>query len=91
MNASLFRQELYAWILRSFKSLSKEESDERFEDGDEDEDGFVSWREYAAEEFDLDELEMDPTDPNYEEVVGKFELEIIKQIVLSLIVAAIPI
>jgi len=70
---SIERQELYAWILRSFKSLSKEESDERFEDGDEDEDGFVSWREYAAEEFDLDELEMDPSDPNYEEELQLME------------------
>ena len=31
----------------------------------------MSWKEYAAEEFDLDELEMDPTDPNYEEVSSK--------------------
>ena len=63
----IFRQELYAWILRSFKSLSKEESDERFDDSDENEDGFVSWKEYAAEEFDLDELEKDTSDPMYEE------------------------
>ena len=58
---------MYAWILRSFKSLSKEESDERFDDSDENEDGFVSWKEYAAEEFDLDELEKDTSDPMYEE------------------------
>jgi len=70
---SIERQELYAWILRSFKSLSKEESDERFDDSDENEDGFVSWREYAAEEFDLDDLEKDLTDPMYEEELQLME------------------
>jgi Ca2+-binding EF-hand superfamily protein len=70
---SIERQELYAWILRSFKSLSKEESDERFNDSDSDEDGFVTWKEYAAEEFDLDELEVDPTDPMYEEELQLME------------------
>ena len=42
------RQELYAWILRSFTSLSKEESDERFGDCDENEDGLVTWEEYKV-------------------------------------------
>jgi len=70
---SIERQELYAWILRSFKSLSKEESDERFDDSDENEDGFVSWKEYAAEEFDLDELEKDTSDPMYEEELQLME------------------
>ena len=48
--------------------MSKEESDERFEDSDENDDGFITWKEYTSEEFDLDELEADPTDPMYEEV-----------------------
>jgi Ca2+-binding EF-hand superfamily protein len=42
------RNELYSWILRSFKSLSKEESDERFEDCDDNEDGKVTWDEYKV-------------------------------------------
>ena len=66
-----FRKELYAWILRSFKSLSQEESDERFDDSDENEDAFVTWKEYATEEFDLelDDQDFDPNDPMYEEVI----------------------
>jgi hypothetical protein len=51
------KKELHAWILRSFKSLSKEESEERFDDGDEDGDGFVSWLEYRRVEFDFDDDE----------------------------------
>ena len=43
--------------MRSFKSLSKEESEERFDDGDEDGDGFVSWLEYRRVEFDFDDDE----------------------------------
>jgi Ca2+-binding EF-hand superfamily protein len=42
------RNELYSWILRSFTSLSKEESDERFQDCDENEDGKVTWDEYQV-------------------------------------------
>jgi hypothetical protein len=44
----MFRNELYSWILRSFTSLSKEESDERFHDCDENEDGKVTWDEYQV-------------------------------------------
>ena len=53
------RKELYAWILRSFKSLSKEDSDDRFEDCDENDDGKVSWEEYKAEEYDFGEGKID--------------------------------
>lgn len=40
------RHELKAWIIRSFKSLSEEDAQERFEDMDEDENKKVTWREY---------------------------------------------
>ena len=47
-----------AWILRSFRMLSQEESTERFDDNNEDDDDFVTWDEYKANEFeDLDEIE----------------------------------
>jgi len=49
------KNELYAWILRSFKSLSEEDSVDRFEDADEDDNGFVSWEEYKADEYDFDD------------------------------------
>lgn len=63
-----FRNELYSWILRSFKSLSEEDSNDRFEDADEDEDGFVSWDEYKAEEYDFgDGDEFDMSDPDMAE------------------------
>ena len=45
------RQELYSWILRSFRALSQEESGERFADADTNEDGKVTWSEYVFEEF----------------------------------------
>ena len=61
------RNELYAWILRSFKALSKEDSDERFEDTDEDEDGFVSWNEYKNDEFDFGDGDIDMEDDEIEE------------------------
>jgi len=45
------RKELHAWILRSFKMLSEEESQDRFEDSDENEDGVVTWSEYIADSY----------------------------------------
>ena len=51
------RGELHAWILRSFKTLSQEESEERFEDNDENDDGIITWDEYKSSEFDLDDDE----------------------------------
>ncbi|XP_067006847.2 reticulocalbin-2 [Anabrus simplex] len=45
------RNELHAWIVRSFKMLSKEESHDRFEDADENEDGIVTWSEYVADAY----------------------------------------
>jgi hypothetical protein len=43
--------ELKAWIMRSFKMLSEEESKERFQEVDANEDGLVSWPEYVEETF----------------------------------------
>jgi len=61
---SVDRNELYAWILRSFKALSQEDSDDRFEDADGDEDGFVTWDEYYEDEYDFgDEKNPDLSDP----------------------------
>jgi len=58
------RNELYAWILRSFKALSQEDSDDRFEDADGDEDGFVTWEEYFDDEYDFGDVENpDLSDP----------------------------
>lgn len=45
------RSELHAWIMRSFKMLSEEEAGDRFEDADEDSNGFVTWLEYAKNSF----------------------------------------
>ncbi|XP_046990151.1 reticulocalbin-2 [Schistocerca americana] len=47
------RNELHAWIIRSFKMLSEEDANDRFEDADENEDGKVTWAEYAADSFGL--------------------------------------
>ncbi|XP_023324145.1 reticulocalbin-2 [Eurytemora carolleeae] len=67
LDQSVDRKELYAWILRSFKSLSKEDSDDRFEDCDENEDGKVSWEEYKTEEYDFGEGEINLSDPDIAE------------------------
>ncbi len=51
------RRELEQWILRSFRSLAEEESAERMTDADANGDGFVTWKEYRDEEFDIDDDE----------------------------------
>ncbi|CRL00481.1 CLUMA_CG013742, isoform B [Clunio marinus] len=48
------RHELKAWILRSFKKLSEEEAEDRFEDLDEDNDDKISWGEYVKDVYGLD-------------------------------------
>ncbi|XP_031344194.1 reticulocalbin-2-like [Photinus pyralis] len=48
------RKELKAWILRSFKMLSKEEADEHLEDADDNGDGKVSWAEYLTDSYGSD-------------------------------------
>jgi len=40
-DGSVDRKELFSWILRSFKSLSEEESRDRFKDTDEDNVRFI--------------------------------------------------
>ncbi|KAI4464736.1 reticulocalbin [Holotrichia oblita] len=49
------RQELRAWILRSFRMLTKEEADERLQDVDTNNDGRVTWEEYVADTYGLGE------------------------------------
>lgn len=52
------RNELQAWIIRSFRMLAQEASTERFSDNNENADEFVTWEEYKKNEFeDLDENE----------------------------------
>ncbi|XP_012275235.1 reticulocalbin-2 isoform X2 [Orussus abietinus] len=56
-NKLIERNELKAWILRSFDMLSAEESRDRLDDADTDEDGKVTW-----EEILLDTYGSDPED-----------------------------
>jgi len=44
--------ELHQWILRSFRAMSQEESDERFDENDLDHDDFVDWDEHKENEYD---------------------------------------
>merc|ERR1719378_965389 len=73
MDESVDRNELYSWILRSFKSLSEEDSNDRFEDADENEDGFVSWDEYKSEEYDFGEDDFDMNDPDMADEIKMME------------------
>ncbi|KAL7633277.1 UNVERIFIED_CONTAM: hypothetical protein RMT77_016382 [Armadillidium vulgare] len=45
------RKELHSWILRSFRMLSEEESEERMDEIDENSDGVVTWEEYISETY----------------------------------------
>ena len=47
--------------------MSEEDSNDRFDDSDEDEDGFVTWEEYKAEEYDFGDGEIDLSDPDMAE------------------------
>lgn len=51
------RNELRAWIIRSFKMLSEEEAKDRLEDADENNDGIVTWQEYLADTYGIDSTE----------------------------------
>ncbi len=53
-NGIIEHGELKAWIVRSFKMLSQEESKQRLEEVDENEDGRVTWKEYVQETFGID-------------------------------------
>lgn len=46
--------ELKQWIIRSFKSLSEEESKEKYSEVDLDKNGEVTWDEYKAETYGLE-------------------------------------
>lgn len=48
------RNELKAWIIRSFRMLSEEEASEKLEDADEDNDGRISWSEYLSDTYGVD-------------------------------------
>lgn len=48
------RNELKAWILRSFRMLSEEEATEKLEDADENQDGRLSWTEYLSDTYGVD-------------------------------------
>lgn len=60
LNADKFidRNELKAWILRSFDMLSTEESQDRLEDVDVDNDGTVSWTEILQDTYGADPEEI---------------------------------
>lgn len=49
------RHELKAWILRSFKKLSEEEAEDRFDDLDENNDEKISWSEYIKDVYGMDQ------------------------------------
>ncbi|EAT36886.1 AAEL011076-PA [Aedes aegypti] len=65
------RHELKAWILRSFKSLLEEEAADRFEDIDQNNDEVITWEEYYADTYGMDNEDEDAEkmelDPNKEE------------------------
>lgn len=52
--------ELKRWILRSFRSLSEEESREKLLESDQDGDGAVTWAEYLAETYGVDDEDEAP-------------------------------
>ncbi|KAI4498191.1 hypothetical protein M0802_006677 [Mischocyttarus mexicanus] len=64
------RNELKAWILRSFSMLSDEESQDRMEDTDSDEDGKVSWDEILQDIYGSD-----PQDLAYDEQLISYDKE----------------
>merc|ERR1711874_928407 len=64
LDGKIDKNELTAWILRSFRMPSQEESTERFDDNNEDGDDFVSWEEYKANEFEDLEDEDDGETPD---------------------------
>lgn len=48
------RHELKAWILKSFKKLSEEEAEDRFDDLDENSDEKLSWAEYVKDVYGME-------------------------------------
>lgn len=67
------KHELKAHILRSFKSLSEEEANDRFDEVDENNDDIVTWAEYLREMYDMDsedepEIKLPVFDENTDDV-----------------------
>lgn len=54
-NSMINRQELRAWILRSFRMLTQEEAEERMQDVDTNGDGKVTWDEYVSDTYGVGE------------------------------------
>nr|CAD7439409.1 unnamed protein product [Timema bartmani] len=66
-DGGITRNELHAWILRSFSMLSGEESQDRFEDADENQDGVVTWGEYVADTYGIRGSEEEDDEPEFGE------------------------
>lgn len=49
------RHELKAWILRSFRKLSEEEAEDRFEEIDLDADDKITWKEYMLDVYSMED------------------------------------
>jgi len=49
------KQELNAWLVKSFKSLAIEDGKERLEEEDLNKDGFVTWDEHLRDSFDIED------------------------------------
>ncbi|XP_077285356.1 reticulocalbin-2 [Arctopsyche grandis] len=58
------KDELKAWIMKSFAKLSEEEASERFEEVDSDQNGTVSWSEYISETYGIESEYRIPFDEN---------------------------
>ncbi|XP_066598636.1 reticulocalbin-2 [Prorops nasuta] len=67
------RNELKAWILRSFSMLSAEESQDRLEDADSNEDGKVSWEEILQDTYGSDPEDLALDDKLINEDKATFE------------------
>ncbi|EZA61006.1 Reticulocalbin-2 [Ooceraea biroi] len=67
------RNELKAWILRSFSMLSAEESKDRFDDADTDQDGRVNWDEVLIDAYGNDPEDFPPEESMMEDEKETFE------------------
>ncbi|KAJ8669614.1 hypothetical protein QAD02_000873 [Eretmocerus hayati] len=76
LNADQFieRHELKAWILRSFKMLSDEESKDRLEDADSNEDGKITWEEIVHDTYGSDPEDLALEDKLIENDKALFEV-----------------
>lgn len=77
-DSNIDRKELKNWILRSFRMLSVEESDSRFEDADENSDGQVDWDEHLKETYGSEDSEqIDVASLGDDEVSEKLDVKMI--------------